>query len=128
MGSNCLCMLMFIGLPPDLMHDVLEGAAVVEMKCLLEELIVVKKVFSLSTLNSRIKNFPFGYCDLRSKPLPLPDHLLTNASVALKQSGKNYCLERANSTTISFVASQTWCLIRLLPLMVGDLIPQGDPN
>lgn len=24
-------------------------------------------------------------------------------------------------------ASQTWCMIRLLPLMIGDLIPSEDP-
>ena len=26
------------------------------------------------------------------------------------------------------VATQTWCLIRLFPLIVGDLIPTGNPN
>jgi len=26
-----------------------------------------------------------------------------------------------------FVASQIWCLIRLLPLIIGDLIPSDDP-
>lgn len=26
------------------------------------------------------------------------------------------------------LASQTWCLLRLLPLMVGDFIQEGDPH
>ena len=25
-----------------------------------------------------------------------------------------------------YIASQTWCLIRLLPLIIGDLVPQDD--
>lgn len=28
---------------------------------------------------------------------------------------------------IGCLASQIWCLLRLLPLIMGDLIPEGDP-
>jgi len=27
-----------------------------------------------------------------------------------------------------FVASQTWCLLRLLPFIIGDCIPYDNPN
>lgn len=71
------------------MHDLFEGVAIVELKCMLAEFIRVKKFFSLPTLNKRIQNFPFGYTDIRSKPLPLPAHLFsTTSNVALKQSCK----------------------------------------
>ncbi len=29
---------------------------------------------------------------------------------------------------IIYIASQTWCLIRLLPLIIGDLVPKDDPH
>ena len=48
------------GLPPDVMHDVLEGCLQLEIKCLLNSLIVQKKLFSLSFLNERITDFPYG--------------------------------------------------------------------
>lgn len=30
--------------------------------------------------------------------------------------------------TLSIVATQMWCLARLLPLMIGNSVPEGDPN
>ena len=78
------------GLPPDVMHDVFEGVAVVELKCMLVVFIQEQKMFNLSTLNSRIKSFPFGFPDAKSKPLPFPLHFLsTSPTDALKQSCKN---------------------------------------
>ena len=52
------------------MHDVFEGVAVVELKCMLVVFIQEQKMFNLSTLNSRIKSFPFGFPDAKGKPLP----------------------------------------------------------
>ena len=77
------------GLPPDIMHDIFEGVEVVDLKCMLSVLIQELKLFSLSTLNSRIKCFPYGYPNPKSKPLPFPMHLLsTSPNDALKQSCK----------------------------------------
>ena len=76
------------GLPPDLMHDIFEGVAVVEIKCMLSVFIHQKNYFSSSTLNGRIKSFPYGYPDSSNKPLPLPLHILSNSTSTetLKQS------------------------------------------
>lgn len=76
--------LIHAGLPPDIMHDVLEGVAVVELKCMLEVLIKGKKILTLPELNRRIQLFPYGYADSKSKPLPL-----TCTKATLNQNGKN---------------------------------------
>ena len=72
------------------MHNVLEGVAVVELKCILEVFVKQQKLLTLPKLNKRIKFFPYGYADSKSKPFPVPDHLFTSPSVSLKQNGK-YC-------------------------------------
>ena len=74
------------GLPPDIMHDILEGVAVVELKCLLTFLSQDLHLFNLATLNNRIKCFPYGYFDSRNKPLPFPSNFFSASSISLKQS------------------------------------------
>lgn len=77
------------GLPPDIMHDVLEGVAVMELRCMLKVMIQELQLFSLTTLNIRIKQFPYGIPDAANKPLPFPDHTISSAAnETLKQSGK----------------------------------------
>lgn len=51
------------GLAPDIMHDVLEGVAVVEFRCMLAIFIQRNKDFSLSYFNHRLASFPFSVCD-----------------------------------------------------------------
>ena len=77
------------GLPPDIMHDVLKGVAIIELRCMLKALIQELRQFTLTTLNDEIKQFPYGALDASNKPLPLPDHTLSSASETLKQSGKS---------------------------------------
>ena len=40
------------GLPPDVMHDIFEGAAVVEFKCMLSVFVQKKNFFTSSTINN----------------------------------------------------------------------------
>ena len=40
------------GLPPDVMHDIFEGAAVVEFKCMLSIFVQEKNFFTSSTINN----------------------------------------------------------------------------
>lgn len=61
------------------MHDVLEGAIHVEIKCLLIELIQKQKLFSLRTLNDRISSFPYGD-DLSDRPRKFPNTFFTSGS------------------------------------------------
>ena len=82
------------GLPPDVMHDVLEGCVQVEICCLLREFILVKKIFSLQTLNTRIANFPRGADAKDHPPRPLTDRFLGDPMAAnLKLGGILFCIQ-----------------------------------
>jgi len=77
------------GLPPDLMHDVFEGVAVVELHCMINSLIKQSRLFNLSRINNRISKFPYGYIDSTNKPLPfISTYLSKSPTEALKQNCK----------------------------------------
>ena len=59
-----------IGIPVDVMHDVLEGVLQLEISCLLNVLIGELRLFTLDSLNKRISNFPYGR-DVSDPPKPL---------------------------------------------------------
>ena len=85
------------GLPPDVMHDIFEGVAVVEIKCMLSVFIQKMNLLSLNALNDRIKHFPFGLTDSKSKPLPLPlTFFSVSGSDSLKQSCELICKKKIN--------------------------------
>ena len=85
----------------------LEGVGPFEVKLVLRELIETKKLFTLSDVNNRIATFPIGPNDSTNRPTSIPD--LKPTSHTLKQK-----------------AFQFGCLLRLLPLMIGDMVPVGD--
>lgn len=90
---------------PDIMHDILEGVAKLELSLVLDCLID-KKVVSLHLLNQYIDTFDYGYIDSQNHP-----RLLTiySGKVAIKQS-----------------ASGMWCLFRSLPVMIGESVPDSS--
>ena len=76
------------GIPLDIMHDVLEGALQVEIKCLLDVLIHRERYFALATLNESIHSFPYG-SDVTDHPKPIPSGFSTSVSAnGVKQCGK----------------------------------------
>ncbi|KAG9264843.1 hypothetical protein AMEX_G21178 [Astyanax mexicanus] len=95
------------GYPPDVVHDIFEGIVPVELAHCFSQLIS-KKLFTLSDLNSRIKNFQYKWGDKKNRPHLVPLHF-----------------ERRK--TIGGNAHENWCLIRLLPFMIGHLIPEDEP-
>lgn len=66
------------GLPPDIMHDILEGALQYEVKEMLRQFTGEKDCFSLSFLNSIISKFPYHYSDARNKPALIALHTKDN--------------------------------------------------
>ena len=90
---------------PDIMHDILEGVAKLELSLILEKLIN-RKVLCLNSINQYIDTFDYGYADVRNQPRLLSIH---NGKVAIKQS-----------------ASGMWCLFRSLPVMIGESIPESS--
>ena len=72
------------GLPPDCMHDMLEGTIQYEIKELLKSLIA-QGFFNLETVNSRIQLFPYSASDATNKPSTI--NTLSTSDHSLKQSG-----------------------------------------
>lgn len=115
------------GMVPDIMHDILEGTAQVVLKCLLKHLMQDRKLFSFETLNSRIESFNYGPMDLPNKPSEISKSTFKNCD-SLRQSGKTVHMDVIiiNNVDVSTLASQAWCLCRFFPLMVGDMVEEGE--
>ena len=92
----------------DLMHDFLEGVGPYELKLILYHLSEISHYFTLEELNSRIAHFPYGPTDTKNRPSAIPN-LKMDESNSLKQK-----------------AMQFYCLFRLLPHFIGDLVAPGD--
>lgn len=78
-----------------------------EMKLLLNHL-VKEKYFNIATLNQRLRCFDFSYTEVSDKPSELDDKVLKNPGQKIRQS-----------------ASKMWMLAVYLPLLIGDLVPEG---
>ena len=94
------------------MHDFLEGIVPFTIKLALREF-KSQSLISAEILNQRIRLFKYARRDLPNKPSPK----LTNESI---REERNYNTKQR--------ASQNWCLIRMFPLLIGDLIKEGDSN
>lgn len=95
------------GYPPDIVHDIFEGVVPVELACCLSVLIS-NKYFSLDFLNQLILNFPYKWGDKTNKPHVIPRTFSTRKTI-----GGN--------------AHENWNLLRLLPFMIGSLVPEDEP-
>ncbi|XP_071831544.1 uncharacterized protein [Apostichopus japonicus] len=95
---------------PDLMHDLLEGICGLEVHLVLGNLLQ-DGFFDLDLLNSRITSFDYAPFDSKNKPSPISRNKVQNPD---RPSGQT--------------ASQMWCLIRYLPLMIGDKVPEGNTH
>jgi len=93
------------GLPPDVAHDLLEGIVPIELHLCLNSL-TSKGYFTLDYLNRQLKSFKFLGSDRTNRP-----HLIG--------LGKD-------SKAIGGNAHENWCLLRMLPLLVGARVPEGD--
>ena len=82
------------GLCHDIMHDIFEGVAPLEIKLLVQHC-VQNSYFSLHDLNKRMREFDFGYSNTSDKP------------------GK---FEESSNGKIKLTVSSMWQLARLLPI------------
>ncbi|XP_064619487.1 uncharacterized protein LOC135482931 [Lineus longissimus] len=94
---------------PDIMHDILEGVGKLECKLMLHQFISNDKYFPLELLNRRIGSFHYGFEDQKNRPATIAAGPLANRDITLKNS-----------------ASQMWCLLHYLPLLIGDKIPREN--
>lgn len=96
------------GFPPDILHDFFEGVIPVELSLCLRDLIS-KGYITLEGLNHSIKTFPYKYSDKVNKPKAILKSGLVKGSI-----GGN--------------GHENWCLLRLLPLMIWDCVPEHEPS
>ena len=92
---------------PDVMHDLLEGVCGIEVHLVLAALID-EGLFDLDLLNSRITSFDYSLAECKNKPSSITIQKLQNPDGASGQT-----------------ASQMWCLVRYLTLIIGDKVPEG---
>lgn len=96
------------GYLPDIAHDLFEGIIPVELAhCF--SVLISKKFFNFEKLNSLIQDFEYKWGDKTNRPRVIP---------ATFSSEKN----------IGGNAHENWALLRLLPLIIGPLIPEDEPT
>lgn len=88
------------GLPPCLGHDLFEGIVSVDLSLFICNLVKVKKYFTYEQLNRSITQFTYLGSDVNNKP----------------------CTVNVNGKKLGGHAVQNWCLLRLLPVIVGNRI------
>ena len=93
------------GLPGDIAHDIFEGVIPEVIKMTVVHC-VQQEYFSLEHFNGIVRTFKYGESDVRNKPSPMSSDVGT---FKVKQT-----------------ASQAWCLLRHLPIMVGHRVPHTD--
>ena len=89
--------------PPDIAHDIFEGTGPLTISLVLTTICLHKKVVALETINKVIKSFSYERVDRTNQPRILS---VKGNRVVVKQS-----------------MSECWTLLRLLPLMIGHLVP-----
>ena len=88
------------------MHDLFEGIVPKELSLCIKSL-VSKKYFTVDYLNSIIESFPFKFTDKTNRPQPISKYF-------------------AKKNSIGGNCHENWTLLRLLPLMIGHVIPEED--
>lgn len=91
----------------DLMHDILEGVGQFELKLLFGYL-AETKILSKQGITERVYAFNYGYLERKNRP----------SRLNLEQIGNG----------IGLNAIQTFCLIRNVPLIFGDVVPEGNAH
>lgn len=93
----------------DVMHDLLEGVAPLEIKLMLQQFIYVEELFTLEQFNDRIVSTDYGYSNEKNKP---------NVIINL----------RTADNPVKQTASQMWCLLIFLPMLIGDFVSHDSQH
>jgi len=88
------------------LHDLFEGVVPVELALCIKAMIS-KKFFTLDDLNKAIASFPYKHSDKVNRPHPIP---------------KTF----ASRNTIGGNGHENFTLLRLLPVLIGSRVPDGD--
>lgn len=93
--------------PPDAAHDILEGVVPYTIQAVLQALVKEQKLLTLDQLNKQLEDIR-NECKGGNVPQPIK---LTNGKISIRQS-----------------MSESWLLLRLLPLLLGDFVCDGNPQ
>lgn len=86
-------------MPPDAMHDILEGVLHYIVKETSKVLIFEKNLFTVDELNQRISSYDYGYHNDSNKPAPIQRSRLCSADHSIKQHGNNNLLFTLRAVT-----------------------------
>ena len=98
-------------LPQDIMHIFLEGILSYELKFLLKHFFD-SGLITLDQLNSKLKNFDYGYSNVKNKP----SHI------------KQDDIDFKSNSNLGQNAAQMWELSRILPLVLEGITDRGSPQ
>lgn len=91
-------------LPPDIMHDLLEGVIPLVMKLVICKAQTEKHI-TIKEINEELQKICIGQTDKANKPVLLS--------------------ERLQKVGVTGTASQKWCLFRLLPFLMAHHVPHS---
>ena len=94
------------GMPPDAMHDILEGVLHYIVKETLKVLIFEKNLFTLDELNQRISSYDYGYHNDSNKPATIQRSRLFSADHSIKQHG--------NDNNFLFILRAATCCVEVI--------------
>lgn len=94
------------GLPPCIGHDLFEGIVAFDLALYIQHLVKVDKHFTYLELNRKITLFKYLGNDANDKP----------------------CEVTPGSDKLSGHAVQNWCLLRMLPVLIGEKIESPGEN
>ena len=95
------------------MHDLFcSGVCTLVVKLVLHDYVLIQRLFNCTYLNAVINLFNYVYTDRKNKP----SANFTPASL----SRSEYSLSQK--------AAQMWCLIRALPFLLSEKVPEGDKH
>ena len=95
-------------------HDFLEGTVPYEVKLVVRQHIVVEKLYDVEFLNNRIHSFAYDVTEIRNKP---------SANITLENVRAAY-----KDHSLRQMASQMMLLVRVLPFLLSDVVPEDDPH
>lgn len=93
-------------MPSDIAHDLFEGGVVSRLLSTIICELVTDRQFTLTDLNRRIGRFVLASCDQNNPLRPVPTQV---ANFAIKST-----------------IAETWLFMRMLPLLIGDMVTEGD--
>ncbi|XP_063382362.1 uncharacterized protein LOC134668830 isoform X1 [Cydia fagiglandana] len=92
----------------DIMHDIFEGVCHYDICNMLLHYVHRTKLFSLSTLNSRLSLFDYSAKELDQKP------------------ATEITIDNLKNKKLKMSASEMSCFVNILPFLIGDLVPEDD--